>query len=113
MSIIRTLIFYKYEKNDKKIPVIYLIILELIILLFGIYTYNGLYSIIPIVIAGLYTYGTWQEKINRTYIIGTIVAILWIYYNFIVGAYVAIIGSVIELIGSILGFIKLKTSKKS
>jgi len=112
ISAIRTIIFYKYEKSEKRIPISFLIIFEIIIILLGIYSYNGLYSIIPVFIAGLYTYGTWQEKINTTYIIGIIASILWIYYNSLVGAYVAIIGSVIELIGSALGLIKLKTGKK-
>ena len=35
-------------------------------------------------------------------------AMLWIIYNFIVGAYVSVIGSVIELIASLLGLIKQK-----
>ena len=36
-----------------------------------------------------------------------------IFYNFFIGAYVAIIGSVIEIVASILGLVKLNFKKSS
>ena len=111
ISIIKSTIFYKYEKEEKNIPLLFLIIFEIIIIISGIFTYNGFYSIIPLFIAILYTYGTWQKELQNTYKIGVFVSILWIYYNFIVGAYVAVIGSIIELIASISGVIKIKNVK--
>ena len=110
VSIIKSVIFYKYEKENRKIPTGLLILFVIIIITLGIFTYNGLSSIIPIIIAILYTYGTWQNKLINTYKIGVLAAILWIYYNFVVGAYASVIGSVIELIASITGLIRLKNN---
>lgn len=107
-SIVRTSLFYKFEKQNKKIHVGFLILFEIIIISLGILTYTGIYSIIPIAIAVVYTYGTWQKKLETTYKIGIVAAILWIYYNFIVGAYASVLGSVIELLASIMGVIRLK-----
>lgn len=113
ISTIKTVVFYKYEKEDKKISVLTLLIFEIIYIVFGIFTYNGLASIIPIFIACIYTYGTWQKNLKLTYSIGVFVAILWIYYNYIVGAYVAIIGSIFEFIASATGLIKLLKDKNN
>lgn len=112
ISILKSGIFYKYEKEDKQIPFLDLIIFEVIIIISGILTYDGIYSLIPTFIAFLYTYGTWQKKLSTTYKIGVIAAILWTCYNLIVGAYISIISSVIEFIGSVSGLIKLSSDKK-
>jgi len=108
ISIIRCIVFYKYENKNKKIPIYILLIFEISIIILGIFTFENIYSIIPVFIACVYTYGTWQKNLKVTYFIGVIVAALWIIYNFVVGAYVAIIGSVIEFIGSVIGLSKLK-----
>lgn len=113
ISIVKSAIFYKYEKENKKIPFAYLMIFGIIIIIFGLLTYNGLYSIIPIVIALIYTYGTWQNKLTTTYKLGIIASILWTCYNLMVGAYISIISSVIEFIGSIRGLMKLKESNNT
>ena len=112
VSIIKSTIFYKFEKQNKDIHIGFLIVFEMVIISLGILTYNGWYSIIPICIAALYTYGTWQKKLSNTYKIGIVAATFWIYYNFVVGAYASVIGSVIELIASIIGVIRLKNGKK-
>ena len=110
VSIVRTIIFYKYEKENHKVPFIYLIIFEAIIIISGILTYNGLYSIIPNIILFIYTYGTWQNKLSTTYKIGILASILWIYYNVTVGAYISTISSAVEFVASVRGLIRLKTS---
>lgn len=112
ISLIRTLIFFKYEKKDKRTPLLILIIILVVISIFGALTYEGIYSLIPIVITLAYSYGTWQKKLKLTYTIGIFAAILWIYYNFLVGAYIAIIGSIFELLASISGLIKLTRFNK-
>lgn len=111
ISLIRTIIFFKYEKESKKTPIIILISILIIISIFGIITYEGIYSLIPIAIALAYSYGTWHNNLKLTYVIGIIASLLWIYYNFLVGAYISIIGSIFELGASTIGFIKLLKNK--
>lgn len=111
VSLIRTIVFFKYEKQNKKAPFLILIVILITISILGIFTFEGIYSLIPIAIALAYSYGTWQNNLKLTYIIGIIASILWIYYNFLVGAYVSIIGSVFELLASLIGFIKLNIKK--
>lgn len=114
VSTIKTVVFYKYEENNKKISLFILGLFLLVYILCGIFTYNNLYSIIPIFIACLFTYATWQKNLKLTYSIGVFISILWIYYNYLVGAYISIIGSCFELFSSCLGLINLiKSNKKS
>ena len=113
ISTIKTLVFFKFEKNNKKISLPILLIFEILIIILGIITFKDIFSIIPIFIACIYTYGTWQKNLKLTYSIGIIAATLWIFYNFIVGAYVSVVGSFIELFSSIIGAIKLFKTNSS
>lgn len=112
ISIFRTVIFYNYEKNNKKIPFLAIVLFEIIILIVGILTYSGICSIIPIFIAMLYAYATYQNDLKTTYSIGIFASLLWIVYNFSVGAYVAIVGSLIEFCASHLGLARLKKKRR-
>ena len=111
VSLLRTIIFFKYEKETKKAPIWILSLIMISIIILGFFSFEGIYSLIPIIIALAYTYGTWQNNLKLTYIIGIIASILWIYYNFLVGAYVSIMGSIFELLASLIGFIKLNIKK--
>lgn len=108
IAITRSIVFYLYTKRKKEIPIKTLIIFEILILLLIITTCKDLISILPLLIAALYTYGTWQKNLKKTYIIGSIVAIIWIFYNYVVGAYVSALGSVFELLSSINGVYRIK-----
>ena len=77
----------------------------------GIITYQNIYSIIPIIIGFLYTYGSWQKDLKKTYKIAITSSIGWIIYNIIIGAYIAAICSILELISSIKGLKNLKKKK--
>lgn len=112
ISITRTMLFYNFERKEKDIPLYYLIIFEFIILLVGILTYSNIYSVIPIIIAMAYTYGTWQKNLRVMYLIFIMAGFFWILYNFIVGAYISILGSFIEIIASTAGFIKIRNNIK-
>ena len=111
ISLIRTIIFYKNEVNKKENHYSILLILFLIIIIVGIISYQTWYSVIPIFIALLFTYGVWQKKLSTSYKIGVVVSILWIIYNLIVKAYVGAFGACIELVSSIIGYIKIKQTK--
>lgn len=107
ISVLRTIIAYFFEKKNKKMPFLLIVVIEILIIIIGIYTYDNIYSLIPIAIALLYTYGVCQKKLTITYSIGIIVGLLWVIYNYIVGAYISIIGSVFEFASALLGLIRI------
>ena len=113
ITIVKSIIFYSYENKEKDIPFWCLLVFELVTIIFGIYIFTDFNSLLPIIISCLYTFGTWQKKLHITYSIGTFASVVWIFYNFIVGAYVSIIGNLAEFIASLIGLYRLARLKKS
>ena len=112
ISLIKNTLFYNLEKRNIKISIWILFVFEIAFITAGIFTYNGIYSLIPIFIHSVYTFGTWIKDLRITYTIGIGSAILWIIYGFVIRAYVSIIASVIELVASIIGLRKVLLNNK-
>lgn len=100
-SAIRSLVFYNDEKKHKQSKLTGSILIAAIIII-GIITYSSPISTIPILITIAYTYSVWQSNLKITRIIFIIAAIIWIYYNLKVGAYVSIVGNILEIISGII-----------
>lgn len=111
IGLIKNLVFYTYAKKDKNIPVLALIVYSVIIIVAGILTFNGMISVIPIILSLFYAYGVWQSNLKIYRGIAVVEAIAWIIYNFAVGAYVSVIGSVLQLLSAIVAVWRLDIKK--
>ncbi len=109
ISTIKMLIFRVDEKNNKSSSVFVLIFLEFSFVVLGIFTYENLYSFIPILGVCLFTYGAWQRNLKITYFIGILVAVISNVYDIIVGAYVSVISNLFEFLASLIGFIRVSS----
>lgn len=98
-------------KNGKK-DVIILIILCMMSIILGAFTYEGIYSILPVLTTILYTYSAWQKNVAIYKILGVPVGILWIAYNVYIKSIFGVILESIIVICSITGYI-LHISKKN
>ena len=112
LSFLRLLVYYFYALLNIKMPKWILFVFITLVLLFGIITYDGLISLLPIIITVLYTYAFWQNNLNVARIIYIVAAIIWIYYNYEVGAYVGIIGNALEITTGLISLIKYRGGKK-
>ena len=112
LSFLRLLVYYFYALLNIKMPKWILFVFIALVLLFGIITYDGLISLLPIIITVLYTYAFWQNNLNVARIIYIVAAIIWIYYNYEVGAYVGIIGNILEITTGLISLIKYRGGKK-
>ena len=112
LSFLRLLVYYFYTSLNIKMPKWILFVFITLVLLFGIITYDGLISLLPIIITVLYTYAFWQNNLNVARIIYIVAAIIWIYYNYEVGAYVGIIGNALEITTGLISLIKYRGGKK-
>lgn len=113
MGSFRNIVFLKYVNSKRLVPMYILLLFEMLTVLSGLLAYSGLFSLIPIFQVCLYTYGVWQPNLRCMYFICILVMVIGVFYNFFIGAYVAIIGNVIEIITAILGLVKLSFKKNS
>ena len=112
ISIARVITFNKKGSNSffKKNYILYIIILLYIIV--GIYTYDGIISLLPTIATVIYTVALWQDdtKIIRY---GSIMMFsMWLLYNIIVQAYISAVVEGILLIGTLISIIKFDFMNK-
>lgn len=107
VSAIRCAILF-FTKKEKPLKIFLFLLLAMIVII-TVFTYDGPLSLIPAMITAMYTISTWQN--NMTIIRYAFIAagLLWIFYNFNVGAYVIIIGNTFEVIS---GIVSLKRFQK-
>lgn len=111
VSFFRCLLFGSYDLKKKKLPTLYLIIFIMIIIILGIINYNGMLSLIPVVITILYVIGSYNDtKYFR--IIFLICGIIWLYYNFTVKAYTSLIGNFFEITSGIVSLVRYRNPNK-
>lgn len=106
-------VFYMYAKKNKEIPIAILYIYSIIILISGILTFNNIFSVFPIILSILYTYGVWQSNLKIYRIIAIVGALAWIIYNWTVGAYANAIGNGFQCVSAIIAVIRLDIMKNN
>ena len=88
------------------------ILLIVIVLIIGVFSYDGYLSLIPIVTSISYIVGA-SIKSAKTYkIVFGICAVLWFYYNFKVGAFISTLGNIFEIISTIIALLRYKKKSK-
>lgn len=105
VSTFRCLIFAKTKQKTTKL---FNIIFCLIIFLIGVFTYNGLLSLIPLIITIFYTISSSKENNLWNRLTVLLAAFVWIFYNYKVGAYITILGNVFEIISGISAIIRFR-----
>ncbi len=103
--------FYTYESKNKKIPVILLVIFITLLVVTSIITYDGFYSLIPLIINLSYFISSYLKNPKHIRIVMLICGFIWIYYNFKVGAYLIIIGNILEIISATISLLRYKNQK--
>ena len=113
ISVLRNLLFYKYDKNKKKIPIILPIIVITITVIIGYLNYTNPLSLLPVIVAILYTIGaSFRDPKVYKYVFGTC-AIAWLFYNLKFQAYVCVIGNIMEITSTIIALVReTKRSKR-
>ena len=104
-SSIRCLTFYKSKKCNGSVG---LVVFSLFVILLGILTYDGFLSFIPLVITFCYTISSWVRNPIWNRITVLVAAIVWIFYNYTVGAYITIVGNVLEIISGVISLVRYK-----
>lgn len=108
----RCLFFYLEEEKSNKISNYSIIFFTILIIILGIFTYNGIISILPILTSLIYMYSLWQNNLNVTRYLFVIAAFVWLCYNINVGTHINIIGNSFEIISGIVSIIRFKGGSK-
>lgn len=111
IGLAKNLVFYRYAKDNKDIPVMALGIYSGFIIVFGFFTYTNLISVIPVVLSLVYAYGIWQTNLRIYRGIAVIGAIVWIIYNLAVGAYVSALGNAFQFVSAVIAVCRLDIRK--
>ena len=112
VAIARNIIFIIDEnKNGKrntmgKIDIVVLIVVYIISTMSGIFTYQGLLSLIPVLATMLYTYAVCQKNIKTYKLLGIPTEILWTFYNFYIKSILGIILQAVMLVSCFIGYFR-------
>ena len=108
ISFIRCLIYYYFNKKNSKCPIYIMLLLVIISIMVGFFIVKDIYDVIPIIVCIIYIISTWQENNYIIYYSVVFAAILWIIYNFHVGAYMPIIGNIFEICSGVIAIIRYR-----
>ena len=111
VDVIQTVVFYKYTKNDEKIPLYCVLSYTVIITIIGFFTYQNIISLIPIVLSIIGAYSIWQNNLRVTRLISLFIIILWMIYNFLVQAYVNAFGNIFQFIMGVIAVYRFEDIK--
>jgi hypothetical protein len=113
VCIIRCLIFYYYSKKNLKPSLTFLIIFIICYIVFGILSWQDIFSILPICAWIIYTYGIWQDNMKITRICAGLNSIWWAIYNVIIGSFILFLKETIELCSATISIIRQDILKKT
>ena len=111
ICMLRNCIFRKYDKDNKKVPVTWLIIVVAIMILLSLITFNGWISLLPMIAVVAYSIALWIGKLKAVRIIEVFSCSLFIIYNIKVLAITGLIATVIEMLAAIVAIYKFDIKK--
>ena len=112
LNTIRCVVFYIYKKKDLKPSLLVLLIFEIVAIISGILSWQNEWSIIPIIVTVIYTYGLWQDNVTVIRLTTAIVGFGWGIYNIIVRAFVGAIQEFSQTISAIISLYRGKINNK-
>ena len=111
LNTIRCIVFYLYKKKNLKPSILVLIIFEAFAIISGIFSWQNIWSIIPIIVTVLNTYGLWQDNVTVIRIIAGIVGFGWAIYDVIVKAFVGAIQEFSQFVSAVISLYREKKEK--
>ena len=100
------------DKKTKK-DIVFFIILNLLIIISTILTWDGGYSLLSSIATIIFTYSIWQNNVKIYKVLGIPVGVLWIVYNFVYKSIFGVILEIFLLIASIRGVVMMHIKKEN
>lgn len=110
---VKDIVFINIEKHNKKIPFLVLFVFIGLLITVSIIFYDGVLSLLPLVINILLFVSTYFRNPKYIRWIMLISGALWAVYNIYVGAYIIVIGNLLEIISAVIAIIKYRKVDES
>ena len=110
-AIFQTFINNYFEKNEKDVPKVLIVLYIIISILLGSITFNNYIDIMPIVCSILYTIIILQKKEANIRKIALINIIIWVVYDILCRAYPLAISDLITTASTIIGIYRFDIKK--
>ncbi len=108
----RTYLFKKKDE-DKRFDSIWIYVIVMVLYtIIGIFTYDGLISLMPIIAEYIYATALWQKNVDHIRYGTAIMVVIWLIYDIIVQAYPSAICDTIVLISTLISIVKSKLESK-
>jgi hypothetical protein len=107
IGVTRSVVYYLLEKNNKKIDFFIPLAFSLILITFGILTYQDIFSLLPMIGTTAYTWFLWQKNLTIFRLTAAIEPAMMFVYDFHVGARVALLATAFEFVGAVIAIIIL------
>ena len=111
VDIVQAVIFYKYAKRNEKVPLYWIALYSIVLIIMGYFTYQGIISIFPIVLAITGAYAIWQDNLKVYRLLSLLIIFFWMVYNFSVSAYVNALGNIFQFIMGVIAVYRFKDIK--
>ena len=111
VDVIQTFVFYQYAKNEKKIPLILVILYIIVNIIIGFFTYQNIFSLFPVILCIIGVYGIWQDNLKLNRILSIFLITMWMIYNFAVSAYINVCGNAFQLVLAIIAVYRFQDIK--
>lgn len=113
LNAIRDVIYYFFKKKNFKPSILVLLTFEIVAIISGIISWQNIWSIIPIIVTIIYTYGLWQDNIKILRISTVIIGYGWTVYDIAVKAYVAALQVTAQGTSALIALIINRKKKKN
>lgn len=108
---IKDIVFVKIEDKGYKIPLYVLLIFIVLLIIPSIIFYNGVLSLLPLLINIILFLSTYFKNPKYIRYIMLLTGFLWGIYNIYVGAYIIVIGNILEIVSALIAIIRFKDEK--
>lgn len=109
---VRNITYFIFDKKGLKPNKIVLMIFIFLLVGAGIYTWENVTSLLPMVALILWTVASWQDNTKWMRVAEIMICILWIIYDVFVGAYVGCLTNFIILSSAAIGMFRHDIKKE-
>lgn len=106
ISIVQTYINNRYVNKGEKLPRIFLILFIIVSVIMGAITYKRMIDILPIISSILYIFTITQEKEKNIRLLNFVNLGVWLVFETVISAYVAVISTAITELSTIVGIFR-------